>query len=72
MADHLLPYGSSCFACQIAKVGPPIKINFFEPYGSRGKADLVTKAGGMEVPLPPPKAPTPKASKVRRLNAKSS
>ena len=70
MADHFSSDDSSRFPRRIAKVGPPIKINFFEPYGSSANAGLVTKAGG-EVPLPPPKAPTGKASKVRRLNARN-
>lgn len=69
MADQLLPYGSSRFMSQIAKVGPPIKINFFEPYGASDRADLLTKVGSFDVPLPPPKTRTPRAGKVRRLNA---
>lgn len=64
MADPRIASGSPRPAPQISDSCPPIRIDYFQPYGSQETAELVTKVG-FEVPVPPPKATS---RKVERLN----
>lgn len=65
MTALLTPYGSQENERLVAKVTPPIKIDFFQPYGSSGLGSLVAKADV----VPSPKAPVRAAGRIRRLNA---
>ena len=46
---------------------PEVRIDFFEPYGSSGKTDVMTKVGSMQAPMPP----KTRQGKVVRLNART-